>query len=144
VASVNELESQIKDLEQSIKSRSGGSAASRRGNDGLLPLGANKYLQNFTQEKINTAKAENNQAALENEQRIYRDLISEQLAQERAIAERQQQLASLQQELELAKSNQAQTNSAAGQTAEQKVNNDTPRQQQAKVHRHRQLLILNR
>jgi hypothetical protein len=126
VASVNELESKIKDLEQSIKSRSGGSAASRRGNDGLLPLGANKYLQNFTQEKINTAKAENNQAALENEQRIYRDLISEQLAQERAIAERQQQLASLQQELELAKSNQAQTNSAAGQTAEQKVTNDTP------------------
>ena len=126
MASVNELESKIKDLEQSIKSRSGGSAASRRGNDGLLPLGANKYLQNFTQEKINTAKAENNQAALENEQRIYRDLISEQLAQERAIAERQQQLASLQQELELAKSNQAQTNSAAGQTAEQKVTNDTP------------------
>ena len=126
MASVNELESKIKDLEQSIKSRSGGSAASRRGNDGLLPLGANKYLQNLTEAKINTAKAENNQAALENEQRIYRNLISEQLAQERAIAERQQQLASLQQELELAKSNQAQTNSAAGQTAEQKVNNDTP------------------
>ena len=126
MASVNELESKIKDLEQSIKSRSGGSEASRRGNDGLFPLGTNKYLQNFTQAKINTAKAENNQAALENEQRIYRDLISEQLAQERAIAERQQQLASLQQELELAKSNQAQTNSAAGQTAEQKVNNDTP------------------
>ena len=126
MASVNELESKIKDLEQSIKSRSGGSEASRRGNDGLLPLGANKYLQNLTEAKINTAKAENNQAALENEQRIYRNLISEQLAQERAIAERQQQLASLQQELELAKSNQAQTNSAAGQTAEQKVNNDTP------------------
>jgi hypothetical protein len=126
VASVNELESKIKDLEQSIKSRSGGSEASRRGNDGLLPLGANKYLQNLTEAKINTAKAENNQAALENEQRIYRNLISEQLAQERAIAERQQQLASLQQELELAKSNQAQTNSAAGQTAEQKVTNDTP------------------
>jgi hypothetical protein len=126
VADVATIESKIKSLEDSIKSRSGGSAASRRGADGLLPLGGTDYLIGVTEQKIKEAKAAGNQAALENEQRIYRNLISERLAQERAIAERQTELEQLQKDLETATTQQAQQNSAAGQTAEQKVTNDAP------------------
>jgi hypothetical protein len=129
VADVATLESKIKSLQDAIKSRSSGGSFSRRGVDGLMPLGGSDYLIKVTEQKIENAKAAGDQAALENEQRIYRNLISERLAQERAIAERQTELEQLQKDLETAKAQQAQQDSAKGQTADSQVQNNASTQQ---------------
>ena len=122
MATVQELENQVKTLNDNIARRSGGGATAspirnKRTNDGLLPLGVVQYYIDENLKKQEIAKAAGNTFGLEDLQRIYRNLISEQLAQERAIAGVQAELAQVEQELETARSNQAQQDAAKGQTA---------------------------
>ena len=119
MATVQELEQQAKSLSDAIASRSGGGSSSRRNApDGLMPLGGIDYLINDSLKRQEQAKAANNTAELENEQRIYRNLISERQAQEAAIAERQAKLAEVQKELDAAKAEQAKADAAKAEQAQ--------------------------
>jgi len=122
VATVQELENQVKALNDDIARRSGGGSKAapirnKRTNDGLLPLGTVQFFIDENLKKQDIAKAAGNTFGLEDLQRKYRNLISEQLAQERAIAGVQTQLSQAEQELETARSNQAQQDAAKGQIA---------------------------
>lgn len=126
MATVQKLEEQVKYLQDRIAQRSGGSIISRRGFDGLLPLGASQALIDENIQKQEVAKAAGNQFELENLQRRYRNLISGLLEQERAIVRVQAELAQAEQELEVAISNQAQQDAAKGQTATAPTTNGEP------------------
>jgi hypothetical protein len=116
VATVRDLKDQISNLEFDIKYRKGGGRNSRRGGQ-LMPLGGIDYLIEENLKKQEQFKADGNQFELENQQRIYRNLISERLDQERAIADQEARLATFKQELEAAEAAQAEKDRAKGQTA---------------------------
>lgn len=117
MATVQELKDKVSSAEFNLNFRKGGNQNSRRGPDGLMPLGGIDYLLQRNISRQEKFKADGNLDALENEQRIYSNLISERLEQERVIARREIELAALKQELEVAVSNQAQQDAAKGQTA---------------------------
>ena len=120
MATVRDLKDQISSLEFDINYRKGGGRNSRRGGQ-LMPLGGIDYLLQENLKKQEKFKADGNLDALENEQRIYRNLISERLEQERAIAAQEAKLATLKQELEVAQAEQAEKDRAKGQTADSAI-----------------------
>lgn len=126
MATVQELKDKVSNAEFNLNFRKGGNQNSRRGPDGLMPLGGIDFLLEENIKKQERFKAAGNQFELENQQRIYRNLISERLQQERVIAQREIELAALKQELEVAVSNQAQQDAAKGQTATAPTTNGEP------------------